>query len=154
MEQPDSSLLTHFLFWSSRYFWLGHGSCICTPVHTWPCVDYVRGLILTAWICRWRVDRKLVCTRTCLLRTISMQLWWWYQRVEVRWGGRRQPLGWKLVLAVSPWDWRVNHNLFLWLPFASKVWAALMNVACVNLKPLLGNHGKMEKRILACHPSD
>lgn len=68
--------------------------------------------------------------------------------------GKIQPLSWKLFLARPPWDWRVNHNLFLWLPFASKVQAALMNVACVNLKSLLGKHGKMEKCILGCHPSD
>lgn len=67
-------------------------------------------------------------------------------------GGPRQPLGSKLVLAVPPWDWRVNHGLFLWLLFASKLQAALMNVACVNLEALLGNHGKMENRILTCHP--
>lgn len=59
-------------------------------------------------------------------------------------GGLRQPLGSELVLAVPPWDWRVNHGLFLWLLFVSKLWAALMNVACVNLEALLGNHGKME----------
>lgn len=75
--------------------------------------------------------------------------------MEVRWRGEpSQAVGWKLVLAVPPWDWRINRNLFLWLPFASKAWAALMNVTCVNLKPLLGNDGKVEKRILVCHPSD
>lgn len=67
-------------------------------------------------------------------------------------GGPRQPLGSKLVLAVLPWDWRVNHGLFLWLLFSSKLWAALMNIACANLEALLGNHGKMESCILACHP--
>lgn len=126
-----------------------------TRAHTWPCVDYVRGLALAAWICRQRVDRKLVCTRTCLWRPFPGScddINVWRSGGGGGEGGPRQPLGWKLVLAVPLWDWRVNHGLLLWLLFASKLRAALMNVACVNLEPLLGNHGKMENRILACHP--
>lgn len=150
-----NSLCSHVFYFRGISGWAGllHAH---SHARTWPCVDYVRGLALAAWICRQGVDRKLVCTRTCLWRTISRQLWGWHQRVEVRWRrggwGPRQPLGWKLVLAVPPWDWRVSRGLFLWLLFASKLRAALMNVACVNLEALLGNHGKMENRILVCHP--
>lgn len=150
-EQPDSSLLALFLCWSSRYFWLGHGSRIRRPAHTWPRADYVRGLILTAWICRQRVDRKLVCTRTCLLRAVSMPLWWWHRRVEVRlggWWGQRQPLGWKLALAMPPWDWRVSHDLFPWLLFASKVQAALVNVAVLIWNPCWEIMGKWKNAYL------
>jgi len=38
--------------------------------------------------------------------------------------------------------------LFLWLLFASKVRAALMNVACINLKTLLASHGKWKNAYL------
>lgn len=78
-----------FLFWSSRYFWWGHSSCVHASMHTWPCMDYVRFLIPTAGICRRRVDRKLVCTTTCLQRVIFMQLQWWHQPTEVRLRGAK-----------------------------------------------------------------
>lgn len=123
--------------------------------HTWPCVDYVRGLALAAWICRQRVDRKWACTRTCLWRTISRQLWAWHQRVEVSWRqgrGPRQPLGWGLVLAVPSWGWRVNHGLFLWLLFVSKLGAAFMNVACVHLEACWENLGKWKITSLPVTP--
>lgn len=151
-SQAGSSLLTRFLF--RRYFWLGRA-----PACTQPCTHMaLRGLC--EGLSSGCLDLQAACWQEISLyqdvpledhfQAVVRMTSTCGGQVEAGGWGPRQPLGWKLVLAVPPWDWRVNHGLFLWLLFASKLRAALMNVACVNLEALLGNHGKMENRILVC----